>query len=119
MTNNENVLAIASEVSKINNVKNIVNRTLKKYGIIDYLINFAGYDLGYGKNSIIRPNSEAAKILEKIINVDLLGTFRMISYVEPIMRRQNYGLIITVATTTYHNISSKPIKINNLERYKN
>jgi NAD(P)-dependent dehydrogenase (short-subunit alcohol dehydrogenase family) len=99
LTNNENVLAIAGDVSKIVDVENVVNETLKKFGRIDYLVNFAGYNLDYGKISPMRPNPEAAKILEKIINVDLLGTFRMISYVEPVMRRQNYGVIITVAST--------------------
>jgi 3-oxoacyl-[acyl-carrier protein] reductase len=98
-TKNENVLAIAGDVSKINDVEDIVSEVIKKYGRIDYQINFAGYNLDYGKISPMRPNPEAAKILEKIINVDLLGTFRMISYVEPIMRRQNYGVIITVAST--------------------
>jgi NAD(P)-dependent dehydrogenase (short-subunit alcohol dehydrogenase family) len=99
MVKNENVFAIAGDVSKIIDVENVVNETIKKFGKIDYLINFAGYNLDYGKISLMRPHPEAAGILRKIVDVDLLGTFNMICYVEPVMRKQNCGVIITVAST--------------------
>jgi 3-oxoacyl-[acyl-carrier protein] reductase len=39
ITKNENILPIAGDVSKINDVENIVSEVIKKYGRIDYLIN--------------------------------------------------------------------------------
>jgi NAD(P)-dependent dehydrogenase (short-subunit alcohol dehydrogenase family) len=98
-TKNENVLALAGDVSNTYDVEKIVNSVLRKYSRIDYLLNFAGYNVDYGRISPMRPNPEAVSLLEKIINVDLLGTFRMVSYVEPVMRRQNFGVIITIAST--------------------
>lgn len=98
-TKNPDVLPIAGDVGNNSDVEKIVQTILKKFGRIDYLLNFAGYNSNYGSISVMRPSSEAAKLFEKIVNVDLVGTFRMVNYVEPIMRKQNYGVIITVAST--------------------
>ena len=98
-TKNPNVTAIAGDVANTEDVRRVVESTLKAYGKIDYLFNFAGYNKDYGKISPARPTPEQISNLEKIIEVDLLGTARMVYYIEPIMRNQNFGSIITIAST--------------------
>jgi NAD(P)-dependent dehydrogenase (short-subunit alcohol dehydrogenase family) len=98
-TKNENLIAVAGDVGKDEDVKNVVDRSMERFGKIDYLLNFAGYNRDYPKISRMRPNREAMEILEMIVNTDLFGTVRMVFHVEPTMRKQKNGVIITVGST--------------------
>src|SRR5438445_4516515 len=96
---NKNIFAIAGDVSEEKDVKRIVEQTIKRFGHVDYLLNFAGYAENYGKISPLRPSPEALEYYKKIRAVDQDGTVAMVFYVEPIMRKQNSGVIITISST--------------------
>jgi gluconate 5-dehydrogenase len=96
---NKNVFAISGDVSNGDDVKHIVDDTMKKFKRVDYLLNFAGYVENYGKISPMRPSPEALEFYRKIRSVDQDGTVMMTFYVEPIMRKQKSGVIITISST--------------------
>lgn len=73
-------------------IKNAVNEIIKKEGRIDILINNAGYGVA---GPLEFTGYEDA---EQQMNVNFLGTFKVIKEVLPFMRKQNDGLIICISS---------------------
>jgi 3-oxoacyl-[acyl-carrier protein] reductase len=94
---NKNILAITADVSKYEDAKRIVNETIKKFGNIHYLVNNAGImthksvkDFGIDE-------------WEKVIEVNLFGTFMMCKEVLPHMEKLSSttgGTIINICSTS-------------------
>ena len=86
-------LAITTDMIKPEDIKNLVQKTLDKYGRIDILINNAGKGMhGFTVETI---NIEEYK---KIIELNVLGVIRVMQEVIPIMRRQGGGMIINISS---------------------
>ncbi|MDQ0175297.1 SDR family oxidoreductase [Bacillus chungangensis] len=85
-------LAIACDVTKQEEVKNVVAETVKHFGRIDILVNNSGA-------------SWAAPVVEmslaawqKVMDVNVTGTFLMSQEVGKVMIKQKYGKIINIAS---------------------
>lgn len=88
------VLPITSDISKAEDAKNLVSKTLEAFGKIDVLVNNAGV-LEEGLKPIDRCVDED---LEKIININQKGTMYCMREVSAEMAKTGYGSIINVAS---------------------
>ncbi|MFA6467318.1 MAG: 3-oxoacyl-ACP reductase family protein [Bacteroidota bacterium] len=86
-------LAIKADVSKPESAKKVVEKTLKKFGRIDVLVNNAAI-WTHGK---IGSMSEA--VWKETMKVNLDGMFYMTNDVVPFMKKQNSGKIINISST--------------------
>jgi len=85
-------LFIRCDVSRYSHVKRVVKTAIKKFGRIDFLINNAGIRL-------IKPLSEIReKEWDKVIDVNLKGSFLFSKEVLPYMIKQRYGVIVNTSS---------------------
>lgn len=86
------------DVTSTNDVKEMVKRTFEKYGRIDVLVNNAGFPI---KDELWEASFHeiSEEDLEKVLDVDLKGTFRCSKEVLPIMMKQKSGVIINISST--------------------
>ncbi|NQT30756.1 MAG: SDR family NAD(P)-dependent oxidoreductase [Deltaproteobacteria bacterium] len=86
------VLALKVDVSQEADVENMVNKTMKKFGRIDVLVNNAGVAFHF-------PFQETPlKRWLLVLNVNLTGAFLCSKYVVPIMIEQKSGSIINISS---------------------
>ncbi|MEO5648666.1 MAG: 3-hydroxybutyrate dehydrogenase [Ginsengibacter sp.] len=89
---NWKVLSIGCDVTNENQIKHALNETFRIYGHIDVLINNAGIQY-------ISPIEEfPTEKFELLIKVMLVATFITTKHVFPIMKKQNFGRIINMAS---------------------
>ena len=89
---NPNTWGIPCDVTLEEEVKTAVNKIMGKHGRIDVLINNAG--LQY-----ISPVEEfPVQKFEQLIRVMLIGPFITIKYALPLMKKQNFGRVINIAS---------------------
>ncbi len=81
-----------ADVSRENEVKNVVDFTLEKFGTIDILVNCAGI---YGPIGFVT-DIDTAKWVEAI-NINLCGTFMCIKAVLPTMLEKRRGKIVNLS----------------------
>lgn len=85
-------LALKCDVSNPEDVKNVVERTLEKFGRIDILVNNSGASWG-------APVEEMPlEAWQKVMNVNVTGTFLMSQAVGRVMIEQKSGKIINIAS---------------------
>jgi len=83
---------ICCDITKSSDVKEMVDQVHRKYGRIDFLVNNAG---------IIRRGTIETVTEEdwdRVIEVNLKGTFNCCKAVVEIMKKQNYGKIVNVSS---------------------
>lgn len=88
-------LFLKTDISNEENVQNVINQVVDRYGRIDVLFNNAG--IGFSARS----KYKMASLLEtptddwnKILSINLNGVFLMSKYVLPIMIKQESGSIV-------------------------
>lgn len=86
-------LSVKVNVTKKEEVKNLVDTTINKFGKIDILINSAG--IGAAPDSLLKIKEED---WDRIINVNLKGTFLTNQLVAREMVKQKSGKIINIAS---------------------
>ena len=86
-------LALAADVSDINSINSAVEKALSKFKTIDILINNAGI-AAFGKFMELEPTE-----WEKIIQVNLMGTYYTTRAVIPNMIKRQTGDIINISST--------------------
>ncbi len=100
---NADTLIIKCDVSKENEVKEMVNEVITKFGKIDVLVNNAGIAI----DTLFE--DKTVENFRKTIDVNLIGTFLVSKYVGEYMKKQEYGSIINVSSTngidTYYPMS--------------
>jgi len=94
-TNNLGVksLALSADVSDMNSINSAVEKALAEFKTIDILINSAGI-AAFGKFLELEPNA-----WEKIIQVNLMGTYYTTRAVLPNMIDRQIGDIINISST--------------------
>jgi gluconate 5-dehydrogenase len=91
---NVDTLGISVDMTKEEDIKRMVNETVKKFGRIDILFNNAG--IARRQKPIHEENNEDFDI---VINTDLRAPFLVMKYVLPVMMKQNKGAIINTSST--------------------
>lgn len=85
-------LPVKADVSVMKEVKNMVDRALKKFGRIDILVNNAGI-CPHG-----RLGDTPVEVWDRVMAINLRGMFLCTKYVLPSMLKNKYGRIINVAS---------------------
>jgi 3-oxoacyl-[acyl-carrier protein] reductase len=86
-------LALSADVSEINSINNAVEKALAEFKTIDILINSAGI-ASFGKFLELEPDA-----WERIIQVNLMGTYYATRAVIPNMIERQTGDIINISST--------------------
>jgi len=96
-------LVVQADLSKLENIKSLITKTLDKYGRIDVLVNNAGF----GRLDWLE-NLDPAKDIQGQFDVNVLGVIQTKRQALPVMIKQRSGHIINmcsmaglVATPTY------------------
>lgn len=89
---NVEVLFIKTDVSDFEQSKNMIDETIKKYGKIDVLVNNAGIT----KDDLILRMKE--EDFNKVININLKGTFNVTKNVVTYMMKKRQGKIINISS---------------------
>ena len=88
----ETALGLALDVTNKEQVEEVVNQAIKKFGSIDVLINNAGH----GYRSAVEEADESH--VNELFNTNFFGTVNMIKAVLPIMRKQKSGTIFNISS---------------------
>lgn len=89
---NTGVLFVKADVTNYESCENMVNEAIKEFGRIDVLVNNAGITRD---NLLMRMKEED---FDKVININLKGTFNMTKIVTPYMMKQRYGKIVSISS---------------------
>lgn len=86
-------IAIKCDVSKENEVKEMIKKTIDKFGKIDILVNNAGivFDVPFFERTVEQ--------WKKTMDVNLLGTFLCSKYASKQILKQDNGKIINISST--------------------
>ncbi len=87
-----NSLAVSTDMRKPEDIKNLIQKTLEKYGRVDVLINNAGQGM-YGLFEQIDIDE-----YKQIMELNVFGVLRAMQEVIPIMRKQGGGTIVNVSS---------------------
>ena len=90
---NVNVLTIKCDVSKEDEVEKMVNEIVDNFGGIDILVNNAGVS----RDSLLL--DKTVKEFQRILDVNLIGTYLCSKYVGKVMLNAKKGKIINIAST--------------------
>jgi 3-oxoacyl-[acyl-carrier protein] reductase len=93
-----------ADVAKPTEAKILIDTAIKEFGRLDILVNNAGI---YENEYLYNMSHEQ---WEKVININLTGTFNCCRYASQYMINQRYGKIINV--TSYAGISGMPMQSN-------
>lgn len=98
----EKSIVVQADVSKENEVKNLIKEAVNKFGRIDILVNNAG--------EIIRPGDWQMdeKTWDETIAVDLKGAWLMTRWTADIMKKQGKGVVINI-TSIYGFLGAAPV----------
>lgn len=87
-------LFVKADVSKAEDVKNYVDKTVEKFGTIDYFFNNAGIS-GSGVYFL----DSSIEEIEKIVGINLLGALYGVRYVAEVMLKNGGGSIVNTASS--------------------
>ena len=86
------VLRIKGDISKPNDVENLIDSAKKKFGKIDIMVNNAGIT----KDTLLLRMKE--EDFDSVINVNLKGVFNCLKAITPVMVKQKEGKIINLSS---------------------
>ncbi|MHA1444797.1 MAG: SDR family NAD(P)-dependent oxidoreductase [Candidatus Hodarchaeales archaeon] len=95
-TYKDKVIGIPCDVSDIESMKSVVEKTIKEFGSVRILVANAGLNTTYGPLEYLSP-SQVASDAQTVLGTNLIGTINAIRTVFPHMITQKYGRIITLA----------------------
>lgn len=85
-------LSIKADISKLDEVENLIKESKERFGSIDIMVNNAGITKD---NLILRMKEED---FDHVIDVNLKGVFNCLKSITPIMVRQKKGKIINISS---------------------
>lgn len=87
------VITVVADVSKETDVKKYVDETANRFSRVDGFYNNAGIE---GKQALMTDYD--VDIFKRVIDINLMGVFYGMRYIIPIMKQQQYGRIVNVAS---------------------
>lgn len=91
---NAKLTVVSLDITKEQDVKKVVQKIINEHGKIDVLINNAGYGF---LGAVEEASSEE---IEKVFSVNVMGTFNLLRYVLPFMRKEKNGHIINFSSAS-------------------
>lgn len=85
-------ISVKGDISKIEDVENLVSAAKEKFGAVDIMVNNAGIT----KDTLILRMKE--EDFDKVIDVNLKGVFNCLKTITPVMVRQKHGKIINLSS---------------------
>ncbi len=85
-------LVVQADVTREDQVRAMATKAVERFGKIDILVNNAGYY----EDAAVWKMDEA--VWEKVLGVNLKGTFLCKKAVSPSMRERNYGRILNISS---------------------
>lgn len=89
-----NILVVKCDISKDEDVKEAVEKTMAEFGRIDILVNNAGIT----RDAMFHKMTDEQ--WSQVLNINLNGLYFMSKHVVPIMRAQNYGKIVNLSSSS-------------------
>ena len=91
-------LGLKIDVTSVAEVEEMVDKVLHKYGRIDVLVNNAGYPI---KDDLwdVSFDQISDEVLERVLDVDTVGTYRCCREILPLMVERRRGVIINISST--------------------
>ncbi|MFC3041859.1 SDR family oxidoreductase [Virgibacillus xinjiangensis] len=86
-------LAVACDVTDPDDVQRVIDRTVEEFGTIDILVNNSGTSWGAPVDEM------PLEAFQKVLNVNVTGTFLMSQAAGRVMTEQKSGKIINIAST--------------------
>ncbi|WP_018962175.1 3-hydroxybutyrate dehydrogenase [Sporolactobacillus vineae] len=86
------VTAVAADVTKEDQIQNLIDQAVKTYGGVDILINNAGLQ------HVAPIEDFPSEKFEQMIRIMLIAPFYAIKHVLPVMKSRKYGRIINIAS---------------------
>ena len=86
------VLCVPTDISKVDDVKNLVSKTVETFGQLDILINNAGIT----KDGLMLRMKE--NDFDAVIDVNLKGTWNCMKHATKLMMKQKYGRIVSMSS---------------------
>ena len=87
------------DVTNKKSVKNMIEKTLKKYSKIDVLINNAAFQGTVGKQRVVGLTDMPVSVWNKGVDVNLTGVFLVSQEVGKVFLKQKNGVIINISST--------------------
>jgi NAD(P)-dependent dehydrogenase (short-subunit alcohol dehydrogenase family) len=84
---------VRTDVTSEDDVRALVEKTVKKYGGLDYALNNAGFD--EAETTLVEETSEA---FDKIMNINVRGVWLCMKYEIPEMIRRGAGAIVNMSS---------------------
>ena len=89
---NTQVLLVKADVTNYESCENMLKEAIKEFGRIDVLVNNAGIT----KDTLLMRMKE--EDFDRVLNVNLKGTFNMTKSTIPYMMKQKYGKIVNISS---------------------
>jgi len=89
----KNVTAFPADVTDREKIKHLLDWVIKKFGRIDILVNCAGINTGKRPLAVMPPED-----WDQIMNINVTGTFNLIHYALPYMRKQKRGMVVSISS---------------------
>ncbi|AQS09230.1 3-oxoacyl-[acyl-carrier-protein] reductase FabG [Clostridium saccharobutylicum] len=86
------VISVKGDISKLDEVENLVSVAKEKFGCIDIMVNNAGIT----KDALIIRMKE--EDFDNVIDVNLKGVFNCLKAITPVMMKQKHGKIINLSS---------------------
>lgn len=100
VADNIGAVGLRTDVTNEEDVENMVQNTIERYGTVDILINNAG---------ILRPtriDSITKKEWDSVLDVNLNGTFLCTKAVLKIMKKKKFGRIVNISSSAGRSVST-------------
>ena len=99
-TTEERVLGLRTDVTKAEELSALVSETCERFGTVDILVNNAGIAKGTRIEGISKEE------WDQVLDVNINGVFLCTQAVLPIMKRNQYGRIINMASIAGRSVST-------------